>query len=181
MNYFSSDWHLQHRNILTYDPRPFNTIEEHDETIINNYNSTVKAKDNFYFLGDFAFCHDDKKIESYLSRLGGNKFFIRGNHDHTRTRKLFSKYGTYLGEQSKVKIEGQEIVLNHYKMYVWDKKHHGTWHLYGHSHGTAEHFENGKSFDVGINCSNYFPIEFSTVKNIIDKRVDTLNDHHDKR
>ena len=37
--YFVSDLHLSHKNILKYDNRPFNSIEEHDQSIINNINS----------------------------------------------------------------------------------------------------------------------------------------------
>jgi hypothetical protein len=30
---------------------------------------------------------------------------------------------------------GQPIVLCHYAMRVWNRSHHGAWHLYGHSRG----------------------------------------------
>ena len=46
--FFSSDWRLSHKNILTFKRadgsplRVFNTIEEHDEHIIAQHNSVVR-------------------------------------------------------------------------------------------------------------------------------------------
>jgi calcineurin-like phosphoesterase family protein len=175
-NYFSSDWHLCHANIIKYDNRPFDNIGQMNQHILDNYHELVKEEDNFYYLGDF--CFDKAKTESFLEQMQGNLFFIRGNHDKKETIRLYEKYGTYLGEQSKIRVEGQDIVLNHYSMRVWDKSHHGTWHLYGHSHGTLPDDPNSKSFDVGCNIFEYKPLEFSQVKKIMDKKLWKPIDHH---
>jgi len=176
LNYFASDWHMCHKNILKYDKRPFSSLDEMHEIIISNYNNTVKENDNFYFLGDF--CFDDRFTEVYLSQLKGNLFFIKGNHDKNHTIKLYKKYGTYLGEQTKIRIDNQEIVLNHFSMRVWDKNHHGAFHLYGHSHGALEDNPYGKSMDVGCMIHNYTPLEFEQIKNIMLTREIKVIDHH---
>lgn len=176
-NYFASDWHLSHHNIIKYDKRPFKHIGEMDTTIINNYNNTVKEGDNFYFLGDL--CFNDRDTEYYLQQLKhGNLFFIKGNHDKRQTIQLYKKYGVYLGEQCKIKVNNQEIILNHYSMNVWDKCHHGSWHLFGHSHGSLPDNPNSLSFDVGCNIWNYTPLEFEQVKEIMSKKVFKPIDHH---
>src|SRR5688572_14302488 len=149
--WFTADLHFGHRGILAYDPRPFDTIEQHDETIISNLQSVIKPWDDFYFLGDFCFKGKKHEIETYLLQIPGNKFFIRGNHDHTDSRKLFAKHTTYLGEQALIKVGSQEIVLNHYPMRSWNKSHHGqSWHLYGHHHGGLDPqvADWGRSMDV---------------------------------
>ena len=50
MDYFISDLHFGHVNCLAFDNRPFNTIEEHDEYLIDKWNETVKSDDNVYIL-----------------------------------------------------------------------------------------------------------------------------------
>ena len=54
MNYFISDLHLGHKNVLKFDNRPFINIEEHDKTIIDNWNSKVNDNDDVYVLGDIS-------------------------------------------------------------------------------------------------------------------------------
>jgi len=184
--FFSSDYHLRHANILKYDKRPYNNITEHDEAIINNHNSIVGKNDDFIFLGDFCFDRKRSTIEWLLSRLNGNLYFIKGNHDKKDIIQAYQKYGTYLGEQAMIKVgdeysSAQNIVLNHFSMRVWDKSHHGAWCLYGHSHGSLEHTQWGKSMDVGIMMNNYKPFSFFEIKNILDKRNIKVIDHHSSR
>lgn len=172
--WFTSDLHLGHKNILSYDPRPFNSIEEHDSTILANLQTVVDVYDDLYILGDFGFANKDA-LEFYFTLLPNcNRFFIKGNHDRSKLHvKLYQKYGTYLGEQKRIKIkeDRQEIVLNHFPMRSWDKSHHNTtFHLYGHHHGgLSPEFSNwGKSMDVGINTNFYFPYEYQQIKTLLN-------------
>lgn len=175
--YFSSDWHLDHANVIKYDSRPFQNVNEMNETLIRNYNSIVKPQDDFYFLGDF--CFNPKHTDYFLSRLQGNLFFIRGNHDDTRkTVPLYEKYGTYLGEQNEIKIGDQKIVLNHYARRVWNQSHRGAILLYGHSHGGLEQNPWGKSMDVCCTLNDYKPWSWEQIQDIMESRNPKIIDHH---
>lgn len=192
MDYFSSDWHLGHANILKYDGRPFKTVGEMDKAILKNVTTLLKSGDSLYFLGDFAFARTPEVLKSYMEQVastGANLFFIMGNHDKKDTIRLYEKYGRYLGEQKKVKIEDedardgiQEIVLNHYRMEVWDKSHHGTWHLHGHSHHTLQERLTARCLDVGINGReyNYTPVSYDKIKELMSKKTFVPIDHHGK-
>lgn len=175
-NYFSADWHLSHKNIIGYDNRPFRDIYEMNDTILENYLTIVNPEDNFYFLGDF--CFNNRQTEEFLSELHGNLFFIRGNHDKSDTIKLYQKYGVYLGEQKKITVEGQEIILNHYGMRVWDRSHRGSWQLHGHSHGSLKDDPNLLSIDVGCMLHDYKPLEFAQIQKIMSKKQWKAVDHH---
>lgn len=78
--WFTSDTHFGHKNILEYEKeaRPFKTLEEMHETLINNWNNTVGKKDTVYHLGDFAFGRDNIGI---AGELNGRKKLVMGNHD----------------------------------------------------------------------------------------------------
>lgn len=52
MNYYIADTHFGHKNILTLCNRPFESIEQMNLTLIENWNSKVKNNDHIYILGD---------------------------------------------------------------------------------------------------------------------------------
>ena len=80
-----SDTHFSHYNMVhKFKTRPFSTVEEMDEVLIENWNKTVKPGDKVYHLGDFAFGHKDKH-PSLVKRLNGNKRLIVGNHDDVKS------------------------------------------------------------------------------------------------
>ena len=39
--WFTSDPHYDHKNILRFNERPFNTIESMNEALINNWNNNI--------------------------------------------------------------------------------------------------------------------------------------------
>ena len=52
MNYYISDLHFSHSNILAYDNRPYFTTDEMNTSLIDNWNGRVGNNDNVYILGD---------------------------------------------------------------------------------------------------------------------------------
>lgn len=78
--WFTSDLHFWHKNICKYCNRPFETTEEMNQALINNWNSVVKEDDIVFVLGDMGFCGYDK-LEPLMSQLNGKKYLIQGNHD----------------------------------------------------------------------------------------------------
>ncbi len=48
------DFHFGHNNIIRYCNRPFRSLDEMDQTILERLNASVKANDTLHFLGDFC-------------------------------------------------------------------------------------------------------------------------------
>lgn len=138
--YFISDLHQQfgHKNILSYDNRPFKTIEDHDDALINNWNAVVGSDDTVWILGDFSWYGAEKTIK-ILNRLNGTKNLCIGNHDHKllndkRVRDLFNEVCDY----KELKIGNTGIVLCHYPIPCYNNHFYGWLHFYGHVHNSFE-------------------------------------------
>lgn len=166
MYYFTSDEHYGHKNILKFCNRPFSSVFDMDETLINNHNSIVCDDDTTIHVGDFTLCKNRRKVQLLIDRLNGNHIFIKGSHDYW----LPKKHNIQIWEKT---INDVYIVACHYAMRVWSRSHYGSWHVYGHSHGKLPSF--GKSYDVGVDNNYYFPISFIKLTNIMNKLDDNFN------
>lgn len=194
--FFTADTHFGHANIIKYSNRPFKTVEEHDEILIKNWNDRVKPGDQVFHLGDFAFRNKDA-AEAIRRRLVGNIFLIEGNHD-SAARQIKHTFGWYF-KVNEVRVEGQDIFLSHYAHRVWNRSHHGCWHLYGHSHNSLPDDPNSRSFDIGVDAvaamlsnvktgsapaagstkpADYRPLTFAEVKAVMDRKTFKPIDHH---
>ena len=176
--WFTSDYHLGHRNIIGLCERPFENVEQMDQAIIERHNACVDQADTVYDLGDFAFrCSAEYAVER-LTQLHGRRQILLGNHDkplrQAHKRGLLdglidSGRLTIIGDTDpriqtamRVSIDGQDIVLAHFAQRSWHGAFRGTWHLYGHSHGNLSPFR--KSMDVGVDVHDFRPVRFSDLQ-----------------
>lgn len=221
--YFCSDPHFGHAGIVkgtsgwsdTSRCRPFDTLEEHNEALVANINYRVNEDDILFCLGDWSFGSykngdNVKNIRKFREQLHcKNIHLVLGNHDDEiiknkdNAQELFSSVNSVLEilviEQSKeqnAKPLKQWISLSHYAHRVWDKSHHGSWMLYGHSHGTLDemtplianptwigdqyYIKNYRTMDVGFDTHPKFrPYSYQEIKDIMEKRAVELEvDHH---
>ena len=174
--WFTSDIHFGHKNILKFCKRPFATVEEMDETLIRRWQETVEPGDAVYVVGDFSF-YRAPKTNDILKQLPGQKFLIKGNHDHSKALKKTLGW-TWVRDYYELKVEGQLIVLCHYAFEVWRDSHKGSWHLHGHSHGTIK--PRGLRMDVGVDHIGYEPglVCFEEVEIYMERRAVHIVDHH---
>lgn len=112
-----------------------------------------------------------------------------------KAHDIFSSVSHY----KEIKVDGQRICMGHYAFRVWNKSHHGSWNLHGHSHDTLpymntlgqdnlympEHLPLALQMDVGVDSAyrilgQYRPFSFTEVKNIMDNRKALLVDHHNQ-
>lgn len=180
-DWFTSDPHFDHGNIITLSKRPFQNVEEMNGELVRRWNSVVKSGDRVFLLGDISISKDINRVDQLLAKLAGQKFWILGNHDHEQERKLYAKHFQKVESLMDLRIgkgpDTQHIVLCHYAMIVWNKSHHGSWMLHGHSHGSLTYPFPAKIADVGVDCWNYTPVSFEELK----KKLDPMPSgrHHD--
>ena len=166
--WFTSDNHFGHKNIIEFSKRPFASVEEMNETMIERWNEKIGKDDDVYHVGDFALLAAPK-LRQLLDRLNGKIHLIAGNHERAALecadKFVWIKDYYELTVSDPDAHQGQRfIVLFHYAMRVWNASHYGTWHLYGHSHGELPDDETSLSFDVGVDCHAFYPLSYQDVK-----------------
>ncbi len=156
--YFTADSHFGHAAIIKLCNRPFAGLTEHDQALIEAWNSVVQPSDTVWHLGDFAYKQSPKLIRRIFDQLHGTKHVILGNHD---TKGPAKRTGTeqlpWASQQHYAEVveDGQRIIMFHYGMRTWPGMHCGSVHLYGHSHGRLPGTR--QCIDVGVDNIGFVP------------------------
>lgn len=145
MDYVVSDPHFWHFNSIGFDNRPFETVEEMNQTLIDNWNAVVESDDTVYVLGDMFYRVNADKAESILKELNGNIIYIFGNHekllksDKRLVDTYFESTHDYLELDYKYKGKNHKIVLCHYPIPTFNGHYRNNSTLfYGHVHNAKE-------------------------------------------
>ena len=108
-NFYISDLHFGHANVIRFDNRPFANLEEMHEVLIKNWNDKVSNEDTVYILGDFCWQTENEWI-GILKQLNGKKVLILGNHDlknpTTKLKKMFLDIKPYKEITDNILITG---------------------------------------------------------------------------
>lgn len=186
--WFTSDCHFCHANVIKYDNRPFNDVEEMNEKLILNWNSVVGEKDVVFYLGDLSFDRGGGNTERIVNELNGKIHYILGNHDDERDIRKLNRFET-ISDYVNLSINDldnprkkQGIMMMHYPILSWDKAHHGDWHLHGHCHQSLvtqnpEYYKR-KVLDMGCNGWDYRPVSYNEIKAIMAAKEIERVDHH---
>lgn len=141
--YITSDLHFGHKRIIEFNSatRPYSTIEEMDDKMIEQWNEVVTEDDTVYILGDFAF-HKPYKAAMIARQLNGRKILIQGNHDeHCVTKAEFRDCFVAIHNYHEIKYNGTKVCMFHYPIAEWNQCHHGSVMLHGHLHDKKSGFE----------------------------------------
>jgi len=151
-----------------------------ERAFITRWNLHVKPGDTVYHLGDFVF-GGRKDLARIVNQLNGTIRLIRGNHDKVLKSLEAQKHFEWIKDYHELRGPDKvKIVLSHYAFEVWNKSHHGSWHLHGHSHGTLG-FKDIKRLDVGVDSNTFCPVSMDEVAEIMKKRGYDAPDNHGKR
>lgn len=158
-----SDTHFGHRNILKFlraDGSPlrvFNNIEEHDEYLIHQWNSTVKPEDKVYHLGDIGF-KNFTGLSEILNKLNGTKILIRGNHDNLKLSQYQQHFKDIRASHTLDKFILTHIPIHPQSVERW------TANIHGHLH--ANTLPDNKYLNVSVERLNYTPIDFEEIRSM---------------
>lgn len=191
MIWFTSDWHLGHKNIISYCSRPFNSIWEMNEEIIKRWNSQVSPEDIGYILGDFSL--GLWAVDQFVHRLNGELHLIVGNHDMCHPRRkakaetLLPHYLEAGFKEIKVSdtlyIGNHEVTLSHFPYFDSEAKSlkypqyrpedkGNQLHLHGHSHTRDNPLRKTKKgslqLDVGVDGHSFYPWSLEEIRELFN-------------
>ena len=195
LHFFTSDWHIGHKNVLEFDKRPFRDLDHMHQVLINNFNSTVPVGSVTYFFCDMGLCSGDI-LKSVMTQLNGTKVLVRGNHDGTHN-KMFSLGFDVVLNRAAIVVAGKMVTMSHcpitgiyredtksFEKYSGENWHgesknwqftvpnEDQFHLHGHIHSP----NGGKSqkilerqFDVGVVANAYRPVSIAQIESWVSK------------
>lgn len=117
--WFTSDTHFRHTKVA--EIRGIGTVEEHDEMIIESWNSVVKPGDVVWHLGDVGM-GSSSKIFPLVDQLAGVKHLVTGNHDgcwpghrdsHKQQRAWLEHFAS-VQAFAKRKVNDRVVLLSHF-------------------------------------------------------------------
>lgn len=114
--WLTSDLHFGHNKDFIWKPRGFNSVEEHDKAIIENWNSLVSWDDEVWLLGDCMLGDNEGGIRK-LNQLAGNIHIIAGNHDTATRIQMYANIRPTIltmGLAYVLKYQGYSFYLSHY-------------------------------------------------------------------
>jgi calcineurin-like phosphoesterase family protein len=205
--FFTSDTHYNHSNICRATSkwsddnltRDFNSLDQMNNSLVNNINEVVGQNDILIHLGDWSFGGFDNIAEFRNRILCKNIHLVLGNHDHHIERNkgaiqdLFSSVNHYINldlrrpsERRKGEIDKFKFVLMHFPIASWDGMNNSVMHLHGHVHlPPGLRISEGRAMDVGVDGNGYYPLGLFEIINLLKgrpvKKLCLPKDHHEKK
>jgi calcineurin-like phosphoesterase family protein len=189
--WFSSDWHIGHKNILAYCNRPFRDVEHMNNAIIGKINEMVAVDDTMYVLGDVALGNLEDSL-SWIKKIKcQNMILVPGNHDRVwnhwphktpeKRARFVEMYGEVFQSVSStdvmvVSINNQDVMLSHLP-YDGDSHEDERYKdfrpvsdlplIHGHIH-TNDTIRNNRQYHVGADAHGYKPVHEDVIKEWLD-------------
>jgi len=172
--YVISDTHWLHDNIINQGGRP----EDHNERMVNNWNSVINKDDDVLHLGDLVYgifdkrtkmqCPDKTKelITPIIEQLKGNKYLIKGNHDKFSNSWYKDLGFTILDPYLSMEYRNQRVTFTHIPVVLTYKN---EINIHGHIHNSSFSGLTKRHANVSVEVVDYTP---RLVTEILDFKID---------
>lgn len=193
--FITSDLHLNHNKEFVWKYRGYESLGDHNDSIIAKINEVCRPCDLLINLGDFCLNTKIDEFYDFVRRINPKMIFQTGNHGNPwiKVYKEFSYLNynclalgvdwigkiTYWGDYLELVWNKQFIVCSHFPLLVFNNSKFGAWHVHGHCHGKLKsslpESQDGKILDVGWDVFKK-PIDFDELKSIMGDKNQKSND-----
>ena len=171
--FVTADTHWGHAKSLSFlqpdgSPlRPFDSVEEMDETMVERWNATVGKTDTIYHLGDVII---PRKSLPILERLNGRKILVKGNHDQHVKLSEWAKYfedvrGAFFHPGDSTMRGG--LIFTHVPVHPSCLSGHYLGNVHGHLH-CHQIIDDGKVdkryYNACVERHNFYPVALEDIK-----------------
>ena len=159
--WLTADPHFGHANILNFKRsddtplRPFKSVEEMDETLVNNWNKRVHPKDRVYVLGDVVMHRRNMHI---LGRLQGRLVLVKGNHDIFALKDYLPYFDDIRAYVVKHTTDKRKVIMSHIPI---QEQSLGRWGINIHGHLHSGTVGDPRYLCVSVEHTDYAPIEWN--------------------
>ena len=179
--FLTSDHHFKHDNIIQFCQRPFESVEVMNAELIRFWNEKVPPDADVINHGDLCWTGNIDYIEWLVQSLNGRIHLVLGNHDLKNKldrrviAEIFERKGGSVSDMLMTIVRqdnNQQVLSCHYPLLFWPPN---TIMTHGHIHSgpTSNASEvapfHPMRYDVGVDNSNYAPMSYVELKNIIDE------------
>lgn len=168
--WITSDTHFNHELILTFDDyngkpvRPFSSVKEMNQCMLDNWNDTVKPTDTVIHCGDVLFGMNKVDwLEENFAKLPGKKKLLLGNHDNPKfLLPFFKDISLWLY------VDG--IVFSHIPLHAQTLAESKRWdngpvlNVHGHIHSNPS--PEGPYKCVCVEQTDYKPVNIEELTNV---------------
>lgn len=163
--FFCADLHIGHKRLVQHDerlgriPRPFGSIEDHDNEIIRSINETCDSGDTLYVLGDVTV---NSKNLYRLREINCKMHLIMGNHDLEDSQT----YMKYFYKVSAYRVF-EKFIATHIPIHPMEMPRFNV-NVHGHLHNSVVRCGDG-NIDAHYICVSmeqigYKPISFEAIE-----------------
>ena len=172
MIYLTSDLHFFHDRGFIYEPRGFNSIEEMNQTILDNHNKIIDSDDDVYLLGDLLLGGPNKLDEGLelINKLNGKLHLVRGNHCTDRRWAAFKECSNIVEQQNSIylRYNGYNFYMSHFPSLTANLTKESlkqcTINLYGHTHQRNNFYcDIPYMYHVGLDSHDCRPVSLDTI------------------
>lgn len=159
IDFFYSDPHFGHANVIRYDERPFRDVEHMTRELVSRYNSVVAPDHTVLWVGDCFFAKLEQSVEIMRS-LNGRKMLVRGNHDRSNGKMLGLGFELVADKMTLLVAGVTTEVQHHPPQYSREKAS-----IHGHTH--QKDAVHGRNVCVSVTAWDYFPVSYGAVSDLV--------------
>lgn len=174
MIFYTADLHLGHVNVIRHCNRPFQSVDEMDEALVENWNRRVHRDDTVYIVGDLLF-RNRRPAGEYLSQMRGTKVLVLGNHDHAWSKQVnLDEAFACVTNMLSIMDGNRRVTLCHYPMLSWRGSGRGGLMVHGHIHNStnADYWPYLQShpniLNAGVDVNGFVPV---TLDELIENNI----------